>query len=112
MFRQYADHRHGESVDSDRLVEDVGIAAEASLPKAVADDGDDVFPGLVIFLSKVAAQNRFYAGDVEEIRGDGEALHSFRLIVAADVRGEPDIEREVFERLSLRAPVEIIGHRD
>src|SRR5687767_7766130 len=112
MFRHYPDHRALDIVDGDRLIDDVWIAAEASLPETVGDDRYCVSSGLVLFFSEAAAHYRLHSSHVDEISGDEEALEALRGIDSGKVRVPPAIKREVFERLALGAPIEVVrrGH--
>src|SRR5687767_1354111 len=83
MLRHHADHRPLDIVDGDRLVDDVWIAAEASLPETVGDDRYCVCSGLVLFRGEAAAHNRFETGDIDEISRDEVTPQAFRGIDSA-----------------------------
>jgi hypothetical protein len=53
--RQHANHCANDTVSRNRLIDNIRIGAETTLPKAVGDDGDAILAGLVLFLNEVAA---------------------------------------------------------
>ncbi len=66
-LRHDADNSARNAVDGDRLVKNVWVAAEASLPETVSDDSDGVLAGLILFRKKGATHDRLHAGRVEKV---------------------------------------------
>jgi CRP-like cAMP-binding protein len=58
LGREHADDGVGGAVQVERFADDVGIARELILPKAVADDGDGRAAGAVLLGEEVAAEVR------------------------------------------------------
>ncbi len=88
-----------------------GSPPKSSLPQAVRDDRNSVLTGLVLFFVKTTTHDRLYADCIEEISGNEKSLDALRSIEPSEVRTPPAIEGELFERLILRSPVEVVGHR-
>src|SRR5215203_277791 len=112
MLRHHTNYGSYYAVDGDCFIDDVGIAAETSLPQTVSDDRDRVLARLIFFRVKIAAHDRFHAGGVEKVCTDEKTLDTFRSVAAGEVCTPPAIDGELFERLVLRLPIEVVGHRD
>src|SRR5262245_4641191 len=67
---------------------------------------------LILLFQKAPALNRLDAYNVEKICGDQVALHPFRHVAAGKIDAPPSLERELFERMPWRSPIEVVGHRD
>jgi hypothetical protein len=77
----------------------------------VRDDRDAIFAGLIFVFQECPALEGFDAHHIEEICRDELTLDAFRCVAAGEVRAPPALECELFERLALRLPVEIVRHR-
>src|SRR6185369_16931952 len=96
-FRHHAHDCAHDAVYRDRFVEDVFVAAEASLPQTVRDDRDLVLAWLILFGREVAADDRLNAGHVEKVRSDEKSLDAFGWIDAGEICAPPTIEGELIE---------------
>src|SRR5215217_3506695 len=112
MLRHHTNYGSYNAVDGDCFVDDIGIAAETSLPETVSDDRDCVLARLIFFGVKIPAHDRLHADRIEKVRTDEKTLDTFRSVAAGEVCAPPAIDRELFERLVLRLPIEVVGHRD
>ena len=64
--RHYPNDLVRDTIESDRLIDDASITAEAALPQFVTKD-DDMISGLVFFRQKDAAQLRLHTEDGENV---------------------------------------------
>src|SRR6185369_4643088 len=111
MLRHHADDLAHDGVDGDRFIEDVGIAAETSLPEAVSDNGHGVFAGLIFFVDKGAAHDGLHREGIEEVCSNEEALDAFGWFHAGEVWTPPAIKRKLLKRVILSFQVEIVRER-
>src|SRR5208337_5453804 len=81
----HADHRERASVQLDLAAYDVGIAREETLPEAEAEHGDLILAGQVFTGGEGAAEDRFCAQSIEEIRRDDAGVDRFRIATLRDV---------------------------
>src|SRR5690242_19451815 len=72
------------------------------------DNGYAILTWLVFIRKKVTALHRLDAGNVKEVRRYEEALDSLRHVAAGEISAPPSLQRELIERVVLRAPIEII----
>src|SRR6185369_2126449 len=85
---------------------------ETSLPETVSNDRHRILTRLILLGGEVAAHDRFHTNGIEKVGSDKKSLDSFRRIDAREICTPPTLQRELFERFSLRLPVEIVRNRD
>src|SRR5579859_635808 len=73
------------------------VRPEAARPQIVANDGDALSASTIIFLSKIAAEKRLNAQDMEVRSGDGHASQMFRTVTGGKVIADRRITGDVFE---------------
>src|SRR5215207_7819511 len=97
--RHHADDLKRHSVESNLLIEDGRHAAEALLPRGMAEDQHAVRARLIFLVAKSAAEDWRDAEDVEMIRRHPATLEPHRL--AGNVCGGVDVglAREHLERM-------------
>src|SRR5262245_19863631 len=78
--RHYADDREGSRVERQRLIHDVRIGSESSIPQTVFENDYPMAPRLVFARHKCAADRRLDAERVEEASGDAITAELFRLM--------------------------------
>jgi hypothetical protein len=67
---------------------------------------------LIFLFEKRTTLERLDAEHVEEICRDESSLDALGRVATREVSAPPAFEGEMFERLALRLPVEIVRHRD
>src|SRR5215468_8648658 len=77
MRRQHTCDGYREAVDDDLATDDCGVAGEALLPIAIAEDHGPRAGGLVIFGEDRAADERLHAEASEVIAGDEMSVGIF-----------------------------------
>jgi hypothetical protein len=87
--RHHADHTERYAVETNFAAENVGIAAEALLPRRVADHEHVLRARPIFFLAKGASQHRRDPEHGKVVGGDSPALQPRRF--AADLRRRVDI---------------------
>src|SRR5206468_9902740 len=83
---------------------------EPALPQTVGNDRDAILPGLIFFFQKDSALEGPNTHYIEKVCRDEITLDVFRSITAGEICAPPSFQGEMFKRLVLRAPVEIIRH--
>src|SRR5690348_3359818 len=86
IFGKHSDHSKRFAVERELAAENTRIGAEATLPRAIADDDDRLRAGL-IFTGKEcsSALRRDMKDSTEEISGDKSANHTIRVLLAGEV---------------------------
>src|SRR6185503_2151927 len=111
--RQHADDLVRLAVDAHDAAEDLGIAAEAVLPVAVADDEHAVVAEDLLLRPEVAAEQRPRAEGGEEVRRDAQALREFgRLAGLGEAEVEVAVGGDLAVARGLRFELEVVGRRD
>src|SRR5688572_23656167 len=110
-FRHDTDHDVSLVVEQDLFADDVWIAAEALLPKAVAEQSHRCGAGLIVCFGEIASEQRSRAHDGEISGADESRVEVFRLVGSGEVHGEAAKRRHGFEDLVARAPVEKVWIR-
>ena len=103
------------AAEEQRRAEHLGVAAEAALPEAVAQDDDvdvraarAVERNPVFAVAERAAEHRLDAEHAEQIGGDARAEHALGLLRAGDVEiGDVAGDGDLFERVLAIAPVAV-----
>src|SRR5688572_3126426 len=86
VLRQNTEHGVGSAAYGNRLVDDVGVAAEEPLPDAIAEDDDAAAVGVVFALAEAAAVERLDPQHVEEIGADAGRLYALRLFAPGEAQ--------------------------
>ena len=109
-WRHDADDRHRASADADRAAEDCGIAAEAALPEAMADDRGGRTIRTELLACEAAAQCRRHADHRKEIVEQQSREDTLGHVAARDV-AVAEIERAGVREAAGRPDVEVLGRR-
>ena len=95
MLGHHAHDCADDAVDRDRFVEDVWVAAEASLPETVRDDRDLVLAGLILFGRRSCDRGSALCGYVEKVRRDQNPPEYVRGSMPVSSRSTNDKDRVV-----------------
>ncbi len=109
--RHHADDGVGRAVQHDLAADDGGIAAEARLPEAVAQDDGPRGPLAVILGQEDAAEERRRAQQGKEVGGERGALQPLGIALAAEVGGERQHRPHRLEGRAHALPVAVVGGR-
>ena len=77
-LRHYTNHGARHSVERNGLVDNLGVAAETTLPQTMRENGNRVLTRLIFVVGKASAQRRFHSQDIQEISGNEKTLYAFR----------------------------------
>ena len=107
--RHHTHDGEGIAVENERLADDLRVAAEAALPQAVAQQGDDV-PVLRFLLGQERApQQRHPPQQGEEVRRDGGRVQPLGIARAGEGRAERRVGARVLQRLAAGPVVDVGG---
>ncbi len=81
----HADDGVGLAVQFESAADDAGIAAEFSLPQAVAEEHFAVMSWVVFFIEKCAAEKRRNAHCAEKSGGGADAVNANRIAGAGEI---------------------------
>ena len=110
--RHHADDRGGSAADAHRPSEDAGIAAEAPLPGALAEDDDVGLPRHLFFLGEAAPKHGIHLEEFERVPRDRGIRHALGPLRACERGGAGRVCGDAFEDRVLLAPIQEVGGRD
>ena len=106
----HTDHRIGVAVDEKGLSNNLRIAAEATLPEAVAEHGHRVSPGCLIFLRKECPSKRHINTQKREVVSrDDRPRHFLVPLARAQMQGPKGFGSEAGEYVVFISKVHIVG---
>ena len=108
--RHDADDRRGPAADANRAIEDRGIAAEARLPEAMADDRGRWTVRSELLRREAAAEMRRHADHWKQVVEQERREDSLRHVATRDV-AVAEIERTSVREAPARPDVEVFGRR-
>ena len=108
--RHHADDRRRGASDSDRPLQDVGVAAEAALPQTVTDDRDARASRPELLAREAAAERRRHAEDRQRIVEQQRREHAFRDVPAGDV-AVAEVERGEIRECAAPPDVRVLRRR-
>ena len=108
--RHHANHRRRAAAHANRAVQDGGIAAEAALPEAMADDRCRWTVRTELVRGKAAAQGRRHANHRKQIVEQQRREDTLGHVTAGDV-AVAEIERAGAREAARRPDVQVLGGR-
>ena len=90
----------------------VASAAKDALPEWIAQHDHVVLSRRVLFREQHAAEDRLHAVDIEVMRGRLHPDEPLRFAFAGEIHARAGVGGEIFVRLRLFFPIEIVRRRD
>src|SRR6185369_233915 len=106
-----ADDRGGFSVEHYLAVHNTRRAAEASLPKRVADHDHGLGALLHVAVLQCAALNRIRFEEWKKLAGHARTAHALSLVAGSQKQTARKESHDLFERRGLLLPVNDVRHR-